>query len=194
MPMLIFWRSFTGLFAGAMILVQASPFFSRFTCSVIGDLVPAEERSVFLSRLDACSSASFILGPAIGGVLGQVSYHFPLCVSVHLFTHSIIGGIASGIAFIVALFLLKESNPAVIQRREAKKVGITCALSCIPSPVVEENEKKVKPINRAKVHISGTMCLCFAFEFCVRWTTNAYESRYGIYLNDLFGTSSMRYS
>ena len=147
-----------------------------------------------MSRLDACSSASFILGPAIGGVLGQVSYHFPLCVSVHLFTHSIIGGIASGIAFIVALFLLKESNPAVIQRREAKKVGITCAHLCIPSPVVEENEKKVKPINRAKVHISGTMCLCFAFEFCVRWTTNAYESRYGIYLNDLFGTSSMRYS
>ena len=48
---------------------------------------------------------------------------------------------------------------------------------------MEESEKKVKPINRAKVHITGTMCLCFAFEFCVRWTTNAYESRYGIYLS-----------
>ena len=59
---------------------------------------------------------------------------------------------------------------------------------------MEESEKKVKPINRAKVHITGTMCLCFAFEFCVRWTTNAYESRYGIYLSDFFGTSSLAYS
>lgn len=59
---------------------------------------------------------------------------------------------------------------------------------------MEESEKKVKPINRAKVRITGTMCLCFAFEFCVRWTTNAYESRYGIYLSDFFGTSSLAYS
>ena len=59
---------------------------------------------------------------------------------------------------------------------------------------MEENEKKVKPINRAKVHVTGTMCLCFAFEFCVRWTTNAFESRYGIYLADFFGTSSLVYS
>ena len=59
---------------------------------------------------------------------------------------------------------------------------------------MNENEKKVKPLNRAKVHITGTMCLCFAFEFCVRWTTNAFESRYGIYLSDFFGTSSLVYS
>ena len=59
---------------------------------------------------------------------------------------------------------------------------------------MEENEKKMKPTNRAKVRITGTMCLCFAFEFCVRWTTNAFESRYGIYLADFFDTPSLVYS
>ena len=34
------------------------------------------------------------------------------------------GGVISVIAFIAAIFLLKESNPAVLQRREAKKMGI----------------------------------------------------------------------
>lgn len=34
------------------------------------------------------------------------------------------GGVISDIAFVAAIFLLKESNPAVLQRREAKKMNI----------------------------------------------------------------------
>ena len=111
---LIIWRSLTGLFAGSLILVQAYLLSTLFHSRVIADLVPAEERSVFISRLDACGTAAFILGPAIGGILAQVNNHFPLFV----------GGIASGIALLVALFFLKESNPLVLKRREAKKNGV----------------------------------------------------------------------
>ena len=111
---LIIWRSLTGLFAGSLILVQAYIPLTSFHSRVIADLIPAEERSVYISRLDACGTAAFILGPAIGGLLAQVNNHFPLYV----------GGIASGIALLVALFFLKESNPLVLQRREAKKKGV----------------------------------------------------------------------
>ena len=38
------------------------------------------------------------------------------------------------------------------------------------------------------------MMLCFGFDFCVRWTSNAIESRYGIYLSDTFNTPSIVYS
>ena len=111
---LIIWRSLTGLFAGSLILVQAYTSFISFHSSVLADLVSAEERSVYISRLDACGTAAFILGPALGGLLAQVNKHFPLYV----------GGIASGVALLVALFFLKESNPFVLQRRQAKKTGI----------------------------------------------------------------------
>ena len=47
-------------------------------CSVIADVIPAEKRNVYLSRLDGIVSVSFIVGPAIGGVLSQISNHFPL--------------------------------------------------------------------------------------------------------------------
>ena len=112
---LIIWRSLTGLFAGSLILVQAYLSLHSLYSRVIADLVPAEERSVFISRLDACGTAAFILGPALGGLLAQVNNHFPLFV----------GGIASGTALLVALFFLKESNPLVLKRREAKKDGVT---------------------------------------------------------------------
>ncbi len=38
------------------------------------------------------------------------------------------------------------------------------------------------------------MVLCFIFEFCIRWTANAFDSRYGFYLTDKFGTTSEGFS
>ena len=115
---LIIWRSLTGLFAGSLILVQAYLSLHSLYSRVIADLVPAEERSAYISRLDACGTAGFILGPALGGLLAQVNNHFPLYVA----------GTASGLGLLVALFFLKESNPLVLKRREAKKNGVASLL------------------------------------------------------------------
>ena len=60
---------------------------------VVADVTVAEDRNKYLSRLDACISFAYIVGPAIGGILAQVSNHFPMYVA----------GIVSGIAMIVAL-------------------------------------------------------------------------------------------
>lgn len=139
-------------------------------------MIPAEDRSTYLSRLNACGTAAYIVGPAIGGVLALVNNHFPLYMA----------GITSGIALVLAIFFLKESNPLVLQRREAKKNGAA------GEQVAEK--KAEKPLKKVKAHVSGTMMLCFCFDFCVRWTSNAIESRYGIYLSDTFNTPSIVYS
>lgn len=150
--------------------------FSSLYRRVIADITPAEDRSTYLSRLNACGTAAYIVGPAIGGVLALVNNHFPLYMA----------GITSGIALVLAIFFLKESNPLVLQRREAKKNGAA------GEQVAEK--KAEKPLKKVKAHVSGTMMLCFCFDFCVRWTSNAIESRYGIYLSDTFNTPSIVYS
>lgn len=47
---------------------------------MIADIIPAEDRNTYLSRLEGMISLSGIIGPAIGGVLSQVSNQFPLYV------------------------------------------------------------------------------------------------------------------
>ena len=55
---------------------------------------------------------------------------------------------------------------------------------------------ETKPLKKPKIRVKVTsvMVWCFIFEFCVRWTVNAYDSRYGIYLTDKWNISSGAYS
>ena len=46
--------------------------------SVVADVTDVSIRNSWLSRLDGVVSAAFIIGPAIGGILSKVNYHFPL--------------------------------------------------------------------------------------------------------------------
>ena len=55
-------------------------------------------------------------------------------------------------------------------------------------------EKEEKPLKKEKIRITPTMLLCFCFEFCLRWTVNAFDSRYGIYLTAVFNTPSIVFS
>lgn len=158
-------------------------------CRVIADVSPAEDRNKYLSRLDACVSFAFIVGPTLGGFLAQVNNHFPMYIA----------GVISGIAMIVALIFLKESNPKVLKQMEEKakksKSGDGKA-SQEDSEVkaIVENRAEEKPKPKAKVRVTKTMILCLTFEFCIKWTINAFASRYGIYLNDKWGVSSLAYS
>ena len=165
---------------------------------VVADITSPEERNKYLSRLDACISFAFIIGPAIGGVLAQVNNHFPMYVA----------GVVSGIAMIVALIFLKESNPKILKQKELK--AKKSKSKDIEAPKEENANTEVKaeakgdsqqqegeeeqPKRKAKVRVTPTMVLCFIFEFCIRWTLNAFDSRYGIYVNDKWGVSSIAYS
>ena len=80
-------------------------------------MVHADKRNVYLSRLEGCLSTSGIIGPAIGGILGQVSNQFPFYAA----------GVISGIAMIAGFIFLKESNPLIVDEEgnyRAKKAGM----------------------------------------------------------------------
>ena len=78
----------------------AKPYHPR----VIADMVRADKRNVYLSRLEGCLSTSCIIGPAIGGILGQISNQFPMYAAA----------VISGIAMLAAFVFLKESNPLIV--------------------------------------------------------------------------------
>lgn len=71
--------------------------------SLIADCTSIQDRNRYLAILEAFISAGYIVGPAIGGFLGQVSYSFPLYCA----------GVVAGIAFIFAAIFLDESNKDV---------------------------------------------------------------------------------
>ena len=205
---LIFWRAFTGLFAGSQILVQSYKSDCIVNFRVVADVTTAEDRNKYLSRLDACISFAYIVGPGIGGVLAQVNNHFPMYVA----------GVVSGIAMIVAMIFLEESNPKVLKQRElkakkAKKSEMTNDKenkgdietdAKVETKVDEQQEQgrqeeeeekeEDQPKPKAKVRVTSTMALCFIYEFCIRWSLNAFDSRYGIYLTDKWGVNSITYS
>lgn len=45
---------------------------------MIADVIPVENRSKYLSRLDAVISAAYIIGQGIGGLLGKDNTRLPL--------------------------------------------------------------------------------------------------------------------
>lgn len=99
---------------------------------------------------------------------------------------------------IVAILFLQESNPIVLQRRAAKN-GEKSVDAEKKENVTEKKEESVtekeeKPLKKEKIRITPTMLLCFCFEFCLRWTVNAFDSRYGIYLTAVFNTPSIVFS
>ena len=120
-------------------------------------------------------NAAYIVGPAIGGILSRVNNRFPLYVA----------GIGSGVALLVALLYLEESNPR-LRHRDNLLSESSRPLS--PSSPADSPAEKQKP------QITLLLVLCMIFEFCVRWTVNAYDSSYGNYLMHTYGVDSGAYS
>lgn len=194
---LIIFRSLTGLFAGSNILVQACSFDSLLISSVIADLTAPEERNRYYSCLEALNSAGFILGPALGAVLGKKGTHFPLFIA----------GIFSGIALIFAFFLLHETSKDVILLNEMRSKARKASGSNHPSrrSHLEEKEALKQSIQQRQADIkqsrktvapklTKTMAVCFAFEFCNRWLVNAIDSKYGIFLKAKYDVEQDTYS
>ena len=151
-------------------------------------MTDASERNVFVARLASINSIAYVLGPAISGALSFVNLRFPFFVA----------GVASGIAFILAFFLLWESNATVLRRRELKKKGATktqeTAVEEQAKAEAERKEAEKKQSTRTHVPFKPIMVLCFILEFCTSWTSGCYNSRYAIYLNEKFGVSTSLFS
>ena len=105
--------------------------------------------------------------------------------------------IISGIALLFSFFFLKESNKDVIAVNEMKKKMKKASEE--EKKFIKENirnrmdEIKKKRIQKAP-KVTTIMLLCFIFEFCSRWAVNAFDSKYGIFVNEKFGIDSSLYS
>jgi MFS transporter, DHA1 family, tetracycline resistance protein len=67
----------------------------------MADITPPEQRARAYGLIGAAFSGGFVLGPLLGGVLGEVSPRTPFWVAAAL----------SGVAFLYGLFILPESLP-----------------------------------------------------------------------------------
>lgn len=53
---------------------------------------------------------------------------------------------------------------------------------------IKESRKQEAP------KLTKVMCLCFVFEFCNRWAVNAFDSKFGIFVNEKFKLDTTTYS
>jgi MFS transporter, DHA1 family, tetracycline resistance protein len=93
----------------------------------IADVSPPEKRAANFGLVGAAFGVGFVIGPAIGGLLGQYGARLPFCVS-------------AGIAFANALYgfiVLKESLPRESRRKfelwRANPLGALVALRRFPA-------------------------------------------------------------
>ncbi|KAK8797636.1 hypothetical protein WA158_005982 [Blastocystis sp. Blastoise] len=186
----IFSRAYTGLFAGSVTLGQA----------YIADLIPSNKRTRFMSQLGGIISVAFVFGPAVGGFLSEISLETPFYVA---------GGVA-GIVFILAIFLLQESLPAVIEKKTLKKEMKQLLrnhnseeskkrLEAIKQK--EEEKKKLQDIEKQKknnkkehVHWNIYMYLALAARFILDSDCIIFDSMYGKYIKDNLNSTTMDFS
>lgn len=89
----LWWLAVGRIIAG----VTSSSFTTVF--AYMADITPPEQRARAYGLIGAAFSAGFVAGPAIGGMLGEISPRAPFWAAA----------IASGVAFLYGLFVLPES-------------------------------------------------------------------------------------
>lgn len=90
------WWLVVGRVLGGMTSASATALFAY-----LADVTPPENRARAFGIAGAAISAGFVLGPALGGVLGEVSQRLPFWVAAAL----------SALAFLYGLVVLPESLP-----------------------------------------------------------------------------------
>lgn len=143
------------------------------------------------------NSAGFVLGPVLGAILGVKGTHFPLLVA----------GIVSGLALLFAFFFLHESSRDVVLlnelRAKAKKApkgsswhwnSSTEERESLKEAIKQKQQDIKKSRKTAAPKLSKTMVICFLFEFCNRWVVNAFDAKFGIFLNDKYTVKQSTYS
>lgn len=116
----LFW-----LFLGRFLSGIAGASFSTAS-AYIADITPPEKRAANFGLLGAAFGVGFMIGPALGGVLGDISVRLPFFVSAALALLNAVYG----------LFVLRESLPVERRRtfewKRANPLGALLALKRFP--------------------------------------------------------------
>ncbi|CAE7515632.1 tetA [Symbiodinium sp. CCMP2592] len=98
-PMIVAARAINGASGGTVGIANA----------YIADATTSEEKSVYISYLQACNSIGIIVGPALGGLLSHLGFSVACYVSAGL----------SGLNLVIGVIFLTEAKPRGNQAREA---------------------------------------------------------------------------
>lgn len=113
----------------------------------------------------------------------------------------------AGIALVFAFFFLQETCPTVLGlynlKAELKNApeSVCCGLispvaeqAQIRDKIAEQQAKMKEKHSTVKPRLTGTMVLCFIFEFCNAWCNNAFTAKYGLYLAEKFDGDAALFS
>ncbi|WP_287912140.1 TCR/Tet family MFS transporter [Acinetobacter sp.] len=105
--LLAFSSHLSWLFIGRIIAGMTSANMA-VTSAYIVDISSTENRAKYFGRFNAMFGLGFIIGPVLGGLLGQYGLKLPFLIAALL----------TGLNFLIALFALAESRPphAIIQK------------------------------------------------------------------------------
>jgi MFS transporter, DHA1 family, tetracycline resistance protein len=112
-------RAFAGIFGASNAPAQ----------SAIADLVPPDERSRYFGMLGAAFGIGFVLGPMIGGLLGQFGPRVPFMAAAVLAAGNAIFGL------LVLPETLKSENRRPFEWRRANPVGALLHVRTLPGIV-----------------------------------------------------------
>ena len=114
--------SLTWLFIGRLISGATAASIST-SFAYLADITPPEKRAAVFGKVGAAFGAGFVIGPAVGGLLGQIDLHLPFWVAAGLSATNALYG----------LFVLPESLPkdrrAPFEWRKANPVGALSLLA-----------------------------------------------------------------
>lgn len=119
-------RALTWLFVGGVIAGVTATSFSAAT-AYIADVTPVEKRAQSFGMLGAAFGMGFVLGPALGGFVGDHNLRAPFMVAAAL----------NGLNFVYGLFVLpeslKEENRRPFSLLQASPFGAFKALTRSPT-------------------------------------------------------------
>lgn len=98
--LMAFAPSLTWLFVGRVLSGATAASIST-SFAYLADITPAEKRAAVFGKVGAAFGAGFVIGPAAGGLLGQIDLHLPFWVAAGLSLANALYG----------LFVLPESLP-----------------------------------------------------------------------------------
>ena len=120
-----FAPTITWLFIGRIIAGIAGATFATAN-AVVADVIPAEQRAKFFGMNGAAWGMGFIVGPVVGGLLGQYGSRMPFFAAAAF----------TALNFMLALFVLRETlgseNRRGFSLRRANVVGAFRSLRVIP--------------------------------------------------------------
>ena len=119
----------TWLFVGRIIAGIAGATFATAN-AVVADVIPAEQRAKFFGMNGAAWGMGFIVGPVVGGLLGQYGSRVPFFAAA----------VFTALNFTIALFVLREtlseSNRRAFALRRANVFGALRSLRVIPGALL----------------------------------------------------------